>query len=327
VRRFDWLVNCAARVICAFYWFHPLVWIAWRNLALEAERSCDDAVLKHSEPSAYAEQLVALARSLTDTTRPTLLAMASRADLAARVRSVLDSRRPRGRAGVAVIALACACAALVVLTLSPLTLTAAPQPQAPTFQTKTQLVQIQAVATDASGRIVEGLTAEDLVVMEDGTPQQVTNFESDNGFYILGYYSSKTGPDRAFHQLTVTYPKDPAAKVRTRAGFFSGATQPPPAPSAAAVPDPSVTAPAIIFKKNPEYSEEARKAKYQGIVVLEVEVDTSGLPSNIRVVRSLGLGLDEKAIEAVKQWRFRPGRKNGYPVAATTQVSVDFRLL
>ena len=57
----------------------------------------------------------------------------------------------------------------------------------------------------------------------------------------------------------------------------------------------------------PEYSEEARKAKYQGTVLLYIEVDTDGRATNIRVVRSLGLGLDEKAIEAVKKWKFKPG--------------------
>src|SRR3982751_3605052 len=68
-----------------------------------------------------------------------------------------------------------------------------------------------------------------------------------------------------------------------------------------------VTAPALLFKKEPEYSEEARKAKYQGTVLLYIEVDPSGKATNMKVVRSLGLGLDEKAMEAVRQWKFKPG--------------------
>src|ERR1035437_8761564 len=68
-----------------------------------------------------------------------------------------------------------------------------------------------------------------------------------------------------------------------------------------------VTAPTLQHKVEPEYSEEARKAKYQGTVLLYVEVDTSGKATNIHVIRSLGLGLDEKAIEAVKKWTFIPG--------------------
>ena len=67
-----------------------------------------------------------------------------------------------------------------------------------------------------------------------------------------------------------------------------------------------VTAPQLVFKVEPEYSEEARKAKYQGTVVLYVEVDPSGRAKNLRVMRSLGLGLDEKAMEAVKQVEVPP---------------------
>ena len=88
-----------------------------------------------------------------------------------------------------------------------------------------------------------------------------------------------------------------------------------------------VSAPQLISKVEPEYSEEARKAKYQGTVLLYVEVDPSGKATNIRVVRSLGLGLDEKAIEAVKKWKFKPGYKNGQPVTVVATIEVNFRLL
>jgi TonB family protein len=88
-----------------------------------------------------------------------------------------------------------------------------------------------------------------------------------------------------------------------------------------------VTAPSLLFKKEPEYSEEARKAKYQGTVLLYIEVDPSGKATNIKVQRSLGLGLDEKAIEAVKQWKFKPGYKDGKPVTVAATIEVNFRLL
>ncbi|HJT87725.1 MAG TPA: energy transducer TonB [Bryobacteraceae bacterium] len=88
-----------------------------------------------------------------------------------------------------------------------------------------------------------------------------------------------------------------------------------------------VTAPALLHKVEPEYSEEARKAKYQGTVVLYVEIDASGRVANVRVVRSLGLGLDEKAVEAIHKWRFRPGYKDGNPVTVAATVEVNFRLL
>ncbi len=88
-----------------------------------------------------------------------------------------------------------------------------------------------------------------------------------------------------------------------------------------------VTAPTLLQKVEPEYSEEARKAKYQGTVVLYIEVDPAGRPTNIRVQRSLGLGLDEKAIEAVRKWKFSPGKKDGKPVTVAATIEVNFRLL
>jgi TonB family protein len=88
-----------------------------------------------------------------------------------------------------------------------------------------------------------------------------------------------------------------------------------------------VSAPSLLYKVEPEYSEAARKAKYQGTVLLYVEVDASGRATNIRVERSLGLGLDEKAIEAVRKWKFLPGRKDGRPVTVAATIEVNFRLL
>ena len=83
----------------------------------------------------------------------------------------------------------------------------------------------------------------------------------------------------------------------------------------------------MLYKVDPEYSEEARKAKYSGTVVVYIEVDETGHARNLRVVRSIGLGLDEKAIEAVNKWRFKPGLKDGKPVVVAAHIEVNFRLL
>ncbi len=88
-----------------------------------------------------------------------------------------------------------------------------------------------------------------------------------------------------------------------------------------------VSAPSVLFKVEPEYSEEARKAKFQGTVVLSIIVDPTGKARDIKVIRPLGLGLDEKAIEAVMKWRFKPGQKDGAPVPVQATVEVNFRLL
>jgi periplasmic protein TonB len=87
-----------------------------------------------------------------------------------------------------------------------------------------------------------------------------------------------------------------------------------------------VTAPRPIFALDPEYSEEALIAKYEGVVVLAVIVGPDGRTRDIRLMRSLGMGLDEKAMEAVRSWRFEPARRNGQPVAVMVSIEVNFRL-
>jgi beta-lactamase regulating signal transducer with metallopeptidase domain len=98
VRRDDWPVQLAARVVCAVYWFHPLVWVAWRHLCLESERACDDAVLRNAERTEYADQLVTLASRLSRGAMRPMLSMVSRSDLSTRIGAVLDSRQRRGPA-------------------------------------------------------------------------------------------------------------------------------------------------------------------------------------------------------------------------------------
>jgi periplasmic protein TonB len=87
-----------------------------------------------------------------------------------------------------------------------------------------------------------------------------------------------------------------------------------------------VTVPQVIFNPEPSFSDEARKAKAQGIVLLLLVVGKDGRPYDIRVRQSLGMGLDEKAMEAVNRWRFRPATLNGQPVATQIAVQVDFHL-
>jgi TonB family protein len=87
-----------------------------------------------------------------------------------------------------------------------------------------------------------------------------------------------------------------------------------------------VSAPRVLENPSPDYSEEARKAKYQGTVVLWLIVDANGKPRDVRVARSLGMGLDQKAIEAVRLWKFVPAMKDGTPVAVQINVEVNFHL-
>jgi periplasmic protein TonB len=87
-----------------------------------------------------------------------------------------------------------------------------------------------------------------------------------------------------------------------------------------------ITAPRPIDTPDPTYTEQARQAKIEGTCVLGLIVDADGHPRDLRVIRGLGYGLDEKALEAVKQWRFQPARKDGQPVNVQVSVEVAFRL-
>lgn len=119
VYRSDWIAQLMARMVRAVYWFHPLVWMAMRKLSLEAERACDDAVIRTADRTAYADQLVSLAERLKGAPRHVVLAMACRSDLSTRVLALLDERQLRGRARplphAAVIAVMC----VTVLTIGP----------------------------------------------------------------------------------------------------------------------------------------------------------------------------------------------------------------
>ena len=88
-----------------------------------------------------------------------------------------------------------------------------------------------------------------------------------------------------------------------------------------------VTAPSLIQKAEPEYSQEARVNHFQGTVVLAVVIEPDGVARDIRVTRPLGFGLDQKAVEAIRQWRFQPGTRNGQPVRVAATIEVNFRLL
>ena len=88
-----------------------------------------------------------------------------------------------------------------------------------------------------------------------------------------------------------------------------------------------VSAPVLLYKTEPEYSEDARKAKIQGVVVLAAEVGPDGYLTNIRIVRPLGLGLEEEAIRAVARWRFKPAMQNGRAVSSSVTIEVNLRVL
>ncbi len=87
-----------------------------------------------------------------------------------------------------------------------------------------------------------------------------------------------------------------------------------------------VSAPVVVHSVEPEFTEDARKSNLQGTVAIQLIVDAQGNPQDVRVVHHLGMGLDQKAVDAVQQYRFRPAMYQGHPVAVQMVVEVDFRL-
>ena len=136
VKRFDWLTHISTRAICSFYWFHPLVWIASRQISLEAERACDDAVVAQTEREDYADQLVGLARRLSNALAPPMLSMANRSDLSSRVSAILDLHQSRGRTGVVVTLAGLMVALAITLGIAPVR--AVSSPDTPPQQVATQ---------------------------------------------------------------------------------------------------------------------------------------------------------------------------------------------
>jgi protein TonB len=87
-----------------------------------------------------------------------------------------------------------------------------------------------------------------------------------------------------------------------------------------------VSPPVVLYAPEPEFSEEARKAKVAGNVLVYLQVDTQGRPTNVKVLRGIGLGLDQKAMEAVRQYKFKPAMENGKPVVVEMNVEVNFQI-
>ena len=172
VARWDLFTNCVARTICAAYWFHPLVWVAWQRLRLEAEKACDDAVVMEDDARDYASLLVSMAQPAAGG-QPPLLAMASRDDLTARVAALLDRGQRRGPVGRRRAAGLIVVATAAMIGMAPITVARAmPQAQgaaasqSTTFADATikRLPNVELRQID--GRIIgTGLTVQNLLTM------------------------------------------------------------------------------------------------------------------------------------------------------------------
>lgn len=208
VARWDFLTHCASRIVCAAYWFHPAVWAAWRRLRLEAERACDDAVLREDAASDYAWLLVSIAQRGAADTRQPVLAMAGHDDLAARVAAVLNHSQARGpvegRSAIASIVTA----ALVTLGIAPLTVARA-MPQTQATAASAPRLRFETVSlkrnqgNDRSIMYFTGDPGGNPGVGTDGRVQWMTATNTTARFLLWNAYSLELeGDDRAdLHQI------------------------------------------------------------------------------------------------------------------------------
>jgi TonB family protein len=184
-----------------------------------------------------------------------------------------------------------------------------------------QRIEFSGISPELQQRIQGRLTLREGDTLEKGSnglAQVQEQLQQIDEHLVVAYTLFKKDPQPPYAVLWIMLRSDGATPVSAAAA--------PLAPGVYRIGG-GVSAPVPTLRIDPEYSEEARKAKWQGAVLLQVTVNESGVPQDIKVVRPLGMGLDQKAIEAVQQWRFKPGLKDGNPVPVSANIEVNFRLL
>jgi TonB family protein len=342
VRRHDLLAQLAAQAACCLYWFHPLVWLAARQLRKERERACDDAVLSGGVPAPdYAGHLLELARVLVERRSLTdALAMVETGDLEERVRAVLDGSRNRAplnrRLAATVAVLACA----LVLPVALVTLHA----QAGTGA-------LAGIVVDASQARVP--FSEVRIKNLDGKNEEVAkvNAAGEFGFPSIpvGHYSIEVRA-RGFAvgktEVLVEAGQSVSAIVALPLGQISesltvhGArpatgSLAPPAPVAATpartpqrIPvGGNVQAAKLLFQVHPVYPAELKQQGITGTVMLRAVISTTGETLHPEVINTtVNPGLAQAALDAFRQWRYQPTLLNGKPVEVVTTATFTFEL-
>ena len=332
VRRGDAATQLVARLALILNWWNPLAWLAWREFLKERERATDDLVLQAGErASDYASHLLEVARTMH--AAPPLawahVAMARRSQLEGRLAAILDAR-VRGSGGWAPAAAAAAAALIVAAPLASVRVSAAVP--APVLMSMGQsMIQqknyAQAIDYFERAQKLDASRSAMARMWMGVIREKQHDFAGAEVMYRSALAAASVG---SAESVTIRRMYALFLQRQGREGELSARR----VPRLPATPTPGVlhvghgvSAPALTFKIEPQYSEPARTAKLAGTVVLYIEVGADGLAHNIQVMQGLGLGLDEKAVAAVSQWRFRPGMKDGAAVPVAATVEVNFRLL
>jgi TonB family protein len=329
VERRDLLAQRIGQAACCFYWFHPLVWIAAREMRKERERACDDAVLQRGiAPAEYAGHLVELVRGLTIAAP----AMAEANDFEGRVRALLDrgrNRRPlTRRIALTVAAIACA----LILPVGSITSYAQADRGA-----------LAGIVADPSGARVPG--AEVVAKNLDGANQETTVADAagEYGFPAIpaGRYELQfkmRGFKLARKELAVTAGAASRADINLEIGEGFESVK---VVGNQKAPAPTVTASAprripvggnvqpfkLLAQPRPQYPPELQQQGITGTVVIRAIIGKTGEVLQPQVINTTAHpGLVQAALDAVRQWRYDPARLNGEPVETLTTVTINFEL-
>jgi TonB family protein len=341
VRRCDWAVQIAVEIVCAIYWFNPLLWIVSRSLRQESECACDDAVLNQGEDStAYAAHLLAIARAGRDDRRLWLPApaIAHPSSLERRVTAMLNTEMNRTSPSSWT-------RAAVVLALSIVTLPLAGL-SAQSFAT------VFGVVTDSSGaflpnatlRLTNDETKSKYEVRTDrtghfefvGLPAGTYAFESQYpGFSTLrDQLSVSAGQtlDRPItlqvgsleETITVTDGPDEPSSPRVRGGYARTVPACRPGPTGDVPIGGNLKPPTKVLDVRPDYPASMRGTNTAGRVELVAVIGTDGIIKDVRPVSSTNPDFENAAAAAVSQWQFTPTLLNCVPVEVKMTTHITF---
>jgi len=330
IRRHDWFIQLVTEFTRAIYWFNPLVWIACNRLRLECERACDDAVIGLGVDSTeYATELLALARSLKNSHKvwTPSLAMARTSTLERRFAAMLNPLTDRRGVTTRTVLVTLLISLCLVLPLA-------------AMQTPVQIQtgRLFGRVYDPSGKPIRNATITVYDTVKNTRDMTSTNANGVFEFARLpiGQYelqTSATGYENfQIREVNVDANQEVSLNILTVA---SPALPEPASPSPNTLPKPAqqqlqtrvaadVQAAKLLRRVAPVFPPAARANQTQGAVVLDALIDKEGKPSSLRVINNIDPELAKAAVDAVKQWQYRPTLLNGEPVEVATTITTSF---
>jgi beta-lactamase regulating signal transducer with metallopeptidase domain len=338
IRRGDWMVQIAAELLRAFYWFNPLLWIVSRRLRLESEHACDDEVMSRGvEGTDYATHLVDLARALHQR-RYTWLpapAMARPSSLERRVRAMLNNRVNRNptsgssRAAIVVLLLIVAAAAAMAQNMfqsfsgTVVDATSMPIPGVRLVMANLARDSKYEVKTDATGKFeFVGLLSGDYVLeaayigfMRHKEDVRLTGRDQQRQLVLQIGQLEETITVAISERETST----PVVKEVPMPDVLSGCRTIP--------VGGNIRAPKKVRDLAPQYPAHLRGSGTEGTVVLNGRIGLDGYINNIQTVGDAQPDLVNAAIEAVREWRFTQTMLNCTPVEVPLNMTIRFRAM